>query len=81
MSTNCRKCTVAIRAKKGENFLTPVSDHAPSCPFHIGYEDKPSFSFFNGSCIECIRAERYARDYASGNIYCPGAPRPHTCGL
>lgn len=80
MAHVCRKCAVATRANNGEEFLTPVSDHAPSCPFHIEYEATPSFSFFNGSCNECIRAEKYAQDYASGNIYCPGAPRPHTCG-
>ena len=31
-------------------------------------------------CIECANYEKWLEDFNSGNIYCPGAPRVHTCG-
>lgn len=30
-------------------------------------------------CLECLRIERWNADFAKGNVYCPGAPRVHTC--
>lgn len=73
----CRKCRTNTLIKQGE-CMTPVARHSSTCSRK--HEDNDQQQFVDlGVCIECNNIARYRRDYANGNIYCPGAPRVHTC--
>ncbi len=51
----------------------PTASTAPTAPKIKGISKNPRF------CPECFRQKKWNDDYAKGNIYCPGAPRVHTC--
>ncbi len=74
---SCRKCRTITLILQGE-CMTPVALHSSTCPHRDEDNDQQQFVDLM-ACIECNNIARYIQDYANGNIYCPGAPRVHTC--
>lgn len=71
--TTCRECVRQANPRDATGGPLPHT----GCKFE---NQEPVFVFPVPRCLECANQEKWQRDYNSGNIYCPGAPRVHTRG-
>ena len=65
----CRECN-----RQGD------SRGATGTPYpHKGCEYEDQDLVFAFPCIECANQKKWQEDFYSGDVYCPDAPRVHTC--
>ncbi len=74
------KCPECVRQGDPHGAAGAPRSHLDGCP----HEHVPDFaSLYPPStlpCLECANQQKWKKHYDEGIVYCPGAPRVHTCG-